>query len=66
MAMEKGRLDLPVDSRLRGLRFVGFMEAVRQAVGMPVDSFDMSYIERGSKIEYEVHDTGVIIYESMR
>ena len=61
--MEKGGLDLPMDNRLRGLRFVGFMEAVRQAVGMPVDIFDMSHIERGSKIEHEIHDTGVIIYE---
>ena len=62
-ATEKSDLDLLVDSRLRGLRFVGFMEAVRQAVGMPVDIFDMTHIERGSKIEHEIHDTGVIVYE---
>lgn len=35
-ATEKSDLDLLVDSNLRGLRFVGFMEAVHQAVGMPV------------------------------
>ncbi len=62
-ATEKSDLDLLVDSSLRGLRFVGFMEAVRQAVGMPVDVFDMSHIEKGSKIDHEIHDTGVIIYE---
>lgn len=35
-ATEKSDLDLLVDSKLQGLKFVGFMEAVRQAVGMPV------------------------------
>lgn len=62
-ATEKSDLDLLVDSSLRGLRFVGFMEAVRQAVGMPVDVFDISHIEKGSKIDHEIHDAGVIIYE---
>ncbi len=62
-ATEKSDLDLLVDSSLRGLRFVGFVEAVRQAVGMPVDVFDVSHIEDGSKIDHEIHDTGVIIYE---
>ena len=32
-AAEKSDLDLLVDSKLRGLKFVGFIEAVRQAVG---------------------------------
>ena len=62
-ATEKSDLDLLVDSNLRGLRFVGFMEAVHQAVGMPVDVFDISHIETGSKIDHEIHDTGVLIYE---
>ena len=62
-ATEKSDLDLLVDSELRGLRFVGFMEAVRHAVGMPVDVFDVSHIENGSKIDREIHATGVTIYE---
>ena len=36
-ATQKSDLDILVDSKLRGLKFVGFMEAVRQAVGMPVE-----------------------------
>ena len=32
-AAEKSDLDLLVDSKLRGLKIVGFIEAVRQAVG---------------------------------
>jgi len=62
-ATDKSDFDLLVDSKLRGLRFVGFMEAVRCAVGMPVDVFDIEHIENGSKIDQEIHSTGVTIYE---
>ena len=48
-----------VDSQLRGLRFVGFMEAVRQATVMCVDIIDASHIEKDSKIDYEIRTTGV-------
>lgn len=62
-ATAKSDLDLLVDSNLHGLRFVGFMEAVRQAAGMPVDVFDVSHIEENSRIDREIHATGVTIYE---
>lgn len=62
-ATQKSDLDILVDSKLRGLKFVGFMEAVRQAVGMPVDVFDVSHIEHGSLIDREIQSTGVTIYE---
>ena len=62
-ATEKSDIDLLVDSKLRGLSFVGFMDAVRQAVGMPVDILDVTHIEKGSKIEREIVSTGVTIYE---
>ena len=62
-ATDKSDLDLLVDSSLHGLRFVGFMEAVRRTVGMPVDIFDVSHIESGSKIDREIRSTGVTIYE---
>ena len=62
-AGEHSDLDLLVDSKLHGLKFVGFMEAVRQAVEMPVDVFDVYHIEKGSKIEREIRSTGVTIYE---
>ena len=39
------------------------MEAVRQAVGMPVDVFDVRHIEKGSRIDREIRSTGVMIYE---
>ena len=62
-ATDKSDLDLLVTSDLHGLRFVGFMEAVRKAAQMPVDILDVSHIERGSKIRREIEKTGVIIYE---
>ena len=63
LATEKSDLDLLVDSKLRGLKFVGFMDAVRRAVGMPVDILDVTHIEKGSKIDREITSTGVTIYE---
>lgn len=57
-------LDLLVDSGLHGLKFTGFMEAIHQAAGMPVDVMDVSHIEQGSLIEKEIHSTGVTIYTS--
>lgn len=62
-AHERSDLDLLVDSQLRGLKFVGFMEAVHQAAGRPVDVFDVKHIEKGSRLEREIHSTGVTIYE---
>ena len=62
-ATDKSDLDLMVTSNLHGLRFVGFMEAVRKAAQMPVDILDVSHIERGSRIQREIEKTGVVLYE---
>lgn len=62
-ATDKSDLDLLVTSDLHGLRFVGFMEAVRRAARMPVDILDVSHIEHGSKIQQEIEKTGVLLYE---
>ena len=61
-ANENSDVDLLVDSRLKGLRFVGFTEAVRQAVDRPVDIIDVSHIEKDSRIDKEIRLTGVTIY----
>ncbi len=60
---ENSDVDLLVDSHLRGLRFVGLMESIRQAVNRPVDVFDVAHIEKGSRIDREIRHTGVMIYE---
>ena len=63
-ATPKSDIDLLVDSHLRGMKFVGLMEAVRQIAGRPVDVFDVTHIERGSPLDREIHATGITIYEN--
>ena len=63
-ASQKSDIDLLVDSHLRGMKFVGLMEAVRQIAGRPVDVFDVTHIERGSPLDREIHATGITIYEN--
>ena len=62
-ATNESALDRLVDSDLRGLRFVGLIEDIRAAAGMPVDVFAPSHIEQGSLIDREIRATGVTIYE---
>lgn len=62
-ATEKSDVDLLVDSGLRGLRFVGFLDDVQRTVGKQVDLFDVTHIEAGSEIDREIRDTGVTVYE---
>lgn len=62
-ATPKSDIDLCVDSGLRGLKFVSFMESVKNAVGgKDVDIFDVSHIEKNSMVEEEIGRTGVEIY----
>lgn len=62
-ATAESDIDILVDSGLRGLRFVGLMEEVRRAVGSEIDLLDVSHIEKGSLIDQEIRNTGVIVYE---
>ncbi len=63
-ATGKSDIDLLVDSGLKGLRFVGLIEAVRRVLGeKEIDMFDVTHIEKGSLIENEIMQTGVEIYE---
>lgn len=56
-------IDLMVDSGLRGLRFVGLLQAVRDALGgKDVDLLDVSHIDANSRVEREIHQTGVLLY----
>ena len=60
----KSDVDLCVDSGLRGMRFVGLIEAVRKALGgRAVDVLDVSHLEDGSRVAKEISQTGVVIYE---
>jgi len=59
----KSDIDLLVDSGLRGLRFIEFTEELRGALGKDIDVFDVSHIEPHSRIELEIRETGVLVYE---
>ena len=62
-ATPRSDVDLVVDSGLRGLAFFGLLESVATALDMPVDLIDVSQIERGSRIDREVAQSGVKIFE---
>ena len=62
-ATGKSDVDLLVDSSLRGLRSIGFLDEVQRALGKDVDLFDVSPIQPGSPIDQEIRRTGVTIYE---
>ena len=62
-ATGKSDVDLLVDSSLRGLRFIGFLDEVQRALGKDVDLFDVSHIQPDSPIDQEIRRTGVTIYE---
>jgi len=63
IATENSDIDLLVDSGLRGLKFIGFLDDVQQALRKEVDLFDVTHIEAGSPIDQEIRQTGVPFYE---
>ena len=62
-ATPRSDVDLVVDSGLRGLAFFGLLESVATALDTPVDLIDVSQIERGSRNDREVAQSGVKIFE---
>lgn len=62
-ATKNSDVDLLVDSNLRGLRFIGFVEALRGALDdKKMDVFDITHIEPLSQIAEEIKQTGIEIY----
>lgn len=63
IARENSDIDLLVDSNLKGLRFVGLLEDIKETTNKDIDMLDVSHIETGSIIDKEIANTGVLIYE---
>ncbi len=63
IATENSDIDLLVDSGLHGLSFVGLKEDLCNAVGKEIDVFDVTHIEKDSKVDDEIQKTGIVIYE---
>ena len=62
-AVAQSDIDILVDSGLRGLRFFGLIEHIREALdGKEADVFDVTEVINGSSIEREIERTGVKIY----
>lgn len=56
-------IDLMVDSGLKGLRFVGLLQAIGEALGgKNIDLLDVTHIDKNSRVENEIHKTGVLLY----
>ncbi len=63
-ATGKSDVDLYVDSNLKGMKFVGFMESVREALDdKDVDILDKAHVEKNSLVDNEITKTGEVIYE---
>ena len=56
-------VDILVDSNLKGFKFLGLIEDIRQALNKTVDVIDVKHIKRNSLIEKEINSTGVLIYD---
>ncbi len=62
-ATSKSDIDILVDSGLRGMSFFGLLEDVCQSVDCGVDLIDTVDVIPGSRIDNEIKQTGVVIYE---
>ena len=63
MATKESDIDLLVDSGIKGLGVVGLIEDIRVTLDKDVDIFDITHVEKGSKIDLEIQRTGVLMYE---
>lgn len=63
VATPRSDVDLLLDSGLKGLSFVGLIEAIRTALDKDVDIMDITHIMPDSYIYNEINRDGVTIYE---
>lgn len=58
-------IDILIDSngKIKGLRFFAIIDRIREKFDKDVDVIEKSEIDKNSKIEKEIQETGVIVYE---
>lgn len=58
-------IDILIDSNgeLKGLRFYALLDLIKEKLDKEVDIIEKSEVEKNSKIEREIQNTGVIVYE---
>jgi predicted nucleotidyltransferase len=61
-------VDILIDSngKIRGIDFFGVLGDVVDTLKMPVDLIEASQIVEGGRIQQEINETGVLIYERTR
>lgn len=58
-------IDIVIDSKgkIRGIDFFGILEEVVETFYVPVDLIEASQIIEGSRVQREIKETGIMIYE---
>ncbi|SDZ12655.1 Predicted nucleotidyltransferase [Proteiniborus ethanoligenes] len=58
-------IDILIDSKgkIRGIDFYGVLDNIVEVLDIPVDLIEASQIIEGSRVQNEIKETGIIIYE---
>ena len=58
-------IDILIDSngKIKGLKFFAIIDMIKEKFKKDVDVIEKSEIDKGSKIEKEIENTGVVVYE---
>jgi len=59
-------IDLFMESELFGLDYFEFIEALREHLGKKVELLSDKTIQKSSRIDQEIQNTGILIYERLR
>jgi len=61
-------VDLVIDSngKIRGIDFFGVLEEITSTLNIQVDLLESSQITKGSRVQKEIEENGVVIYETAR
>lgn len=55
-------MDLHIDSKVKGIRFIGLVKDIRSALDKEVDVFDVSHIVPNSRISAEIAKDVITVY----
>ena len=58
-------IDILIDSngKIKGLKFFAIIDTIREKFDKDVDVIEKSEVNKNSKIEKEIEETGVVVYE---
>ena len=67
-ANEKSDIDLLIDSNgiLKRLKFFEIIDKIQEKIDKNLDIIEKSEIEKNSKIEKEIKESGIVVYEKWR